>query len=436
MHQTASRAAAEETIVEDSGEEVEIEVDEEEENAENEESLLVQKSLARASMPHRYADQNLSPSHRRILQLRDWVEDRWATGHQVEDMMDAALLSLDRSATSPTRRERGREWFQLVECVVPKHDKPRSSEVQLTTLPPQRPQQRQWVRDVVEAIGCQLDAEGSEADTPSLMQRSLTGMARKPGSSPTVASILNGELQHMQDDAAGVAAADLLKVLRSRSGEIEEWCSIEAVLVAHSAGGGELQAQIDQGDVVCGLRPWTARWCSKLLGKARPGAGGELASSSHEGPARSHANAEAQFYDDREREEVQQQQQDEELYAWHVQQQAQAAQQDDRAAVLSNLGWSTRTARTVQVQVSSSQNEGAQPMVLRLRPGEHVHLKVEVQEQMDTEYLYQGVLQNSEDAKRRLQENEQTAREAEQERAMKKLKGQRTFNTADPEVRP
>ena len=80
--------------------------------------------------------------------------------------------------------------------------------------------------------------------------------------------------------------------------------------------------------------------------------GNEPASSSHEGPALDHAAAEARFYEDREREEEQQREEDEELYAWHVQRQAQAAQQNDRAAVLAHLGWSTRTVRTVQVQVS------------------------------------------------------------------------------------
>ena len=71
---------------------------------------------------------------------------------------------------------------------------------------------------------------------PSLTWRSLTGMARNSGRSPTTASVLNGELQHMQDDAARVAAADLLKALSARSEAIEDWSSIEAVLVAHSCG--------------------------------------------------------------------------------------------------------------------------------------------------------------------------------------------------------
>ena len=44
--------------------------------------------------------------------------------------------------------------------------------------------------------------------------------------------------------------------------------------------------------------------------------------------------------------------------------------------------------------------------------------------------------QNSDEARRRLHEDEQTACEAEQERAKKRPRGQRAFNTADPEVRP
>ena len=92
---TASRAAVEETTVEDSGEEVEIEVDVEDGSDENDENLMVQKSLRSYGKLERCAGQNLPESHRRILQLRDWAEDRWAEGHQVEDMMDAALFNLE-----------------------------------------------------------------------------------------------------------------------------------------------------------------------------------------------------------------------------------------------------------------------------------------------------------------------------------------------------
>ena len=148
----------------------------------------------------------------------------------------------------------------------------------------------------------------------------------------------------------------------------------------------------------------------------------------------------AQLYEDREREEERQRHEDAELYEWHEQQRARTAQLEDRATLAAHLGWSTRTTRAVRVQVADGQGARAQSLLLRLRPGERAQFRVEVDEVTDTEYLYQGEVQDPVVARQKLLEAEQAAVEAERETAAEaeqdRPRGRRTFRTADAEVRP
>ena len=210
------------------------------------------------------------------------------------------------------------------------------------------------------------------------------------------------------------------------------------MLVAHIAEGSALTVGLESGDLQCGLRAWSAKWVASLLGRERGARLQGAASSSDEPPGGQRGVHDEQPYAEREREEAQQQREDEELFEWHSREQARLAQAEDRAAVAANMGWSTRTSRTMEVTISASGSAStdAQTMVLRLRPGEQATLHMKVSESTRTEYLLGGEVQPEEVAQKQIQDAEEAAFQAEQNRVTKRPRTQRTFNTADEEVRP
>ena len=86
--------------------EVEVETD-------AEQSLLVQVE-AKLAGKNKAEKVQRNSAHEDILKLRDWLEDRWAAGDQVADMVDVARSHLWSSLRGPHDRVRGQEWVQLV----------------------------------------------------------------------------------------------------------------------------------------------------------------------------------------------------------------------------------------------------------------------------------------------------------------------------------
>ena len=205
---TASRAATTDGAVE-GDEEVEIEI--EGEDDEGDDTLLVQLGVQRAGGENKDLYATLPGPHRRLLQLRDWAEDKWMEGHQVADMLSLAWANVRRGTTKPRDLERAREWFELVACVIPRPLIAGPEEaVPEGALPPQ---QHEWAEEVARAIHGQILWEQQEAEPACMMQRSLTGMTRAAQARPQRAEQMNAELQQMQVDAAQVAAAELLQII-------------------------------------------------------------------------------------------------------------------------------------------------------------------------------------------------------------------------------
>ena len=207
-------------------EEIEVVIEEDEEN------LLMQMQ---AEVRAKAKDNPKAEAHRHLLQLRDWLEEKWVEGHQVEDMVQAAKDHIQSLLCGPSDRMRGREWFGIVQVVVPPAAHHDQSKVPWRWL---TPCQREWVLDVGNAILQLIQAE-KEEEKASLMQRTLTKLARESVASPPIAANLHSELQRMPEHVAQKAARELLARLKAAGMTGMDWGQIEAVLVAHSLVEGE-----------------------------------------------------------------------------------------------------------------------------------------------------------------------------------------------------
>ncbi|CAE7872476.1 unnamed protein product [Symbiodinium necroappetens] len=401
-------------------EEIEVEIDE------DEETLLMQ---TQAEAKARASGTPKNEAHRRLLQLRDWLEARWAEGHHVDDMVQAAMDHSQSLLRGSSDCARGREWFGLVQVVVPPIAHRGQGKVQWQWL---TPCQREWVQDVGNEILQLIQAE-KEEERASLMQRTLTKMTKESSANPPIAANLHAELQRMPEQFAQKAARELLSRLRAASMTGADWGQIEAVLVAHSL------IEVDEASgptCALNLREWTNQWYQEVLSR-RP-ASGNGASSSHEAvPVQPQAEAgQDPEVEARASEEEAQARADEELYKWHVRSAAREARREDRAAVLAHMGWSVTRTRRQWMDVVLHNGREEHKITVPVQDKETLKLQITPYETVGVEYRYQGVLQDPEVARRQLQNNMEEQYKQEVEREESSAKRRRGFNTEDPDIQP
>ena len=397
-------------------EEVEVEV-----APEGDETLLVQVSAsAGKARPHHSA-------HSEILRLRDWLEDRWAEGHQIYDMIQVARAHLDSILPNSQDRARGQEWLSLTCVVVPKEPRASFPTVEWAAI---SPSQREWVRRIGQAILQQVTKE-KEEEKSSLMQRTLTGVARQMAASPRLAADLHTELQNMPQDLAQRAAGELLRRLRTAQMEGPQWGQIEAVLVTHA-----LEEPRGVVRTSCEHRPdeWIHQWFQKVT--SQRGCAGSVASSSNDPMPPPMDADQDRAAEDREREEEKQRAEDEELYRWHQKKAAQDAQMEDRAIVLAHMGWSIRSKRkrwlTVEIQTAQEERK----MTVQLEAGQTAKLLLTPGESVENEYHYRGQVQDPVRAQQQILASTEAFFTEEAERSEKQAKVRQQFNTDDPGLRP
>ena len=218
--------------------------------------------------------------HEVITVLREELEKRWEEGQAVGGMLESLAWRLAQSpgVCESTRRM---EMLNLVAVVVPASE----WDPAVAAPPPLSPAQREWVANMEAAIQATAEQDARDGEETDLMQRSVTGMLASHKSHDLVRT-LHQELAERSDEEATTMATRLMRAIQAKATEIEEWESVQAVLVANTGKKGTSWC----GEMQSEQEAWVTKWMSRLLKRDLPRGSGrtrgqETATSSTDKPA-------------------------------------------------------------------------------------------------------------------------------------------------------
>ena len=426
----APMSSAPEDAPQELDEEFEVEVLEEEGD---ETGLMQEATGAAANSPA--ADPDASGQRgqlqKRLLQLREELEQRWVAGHEVRHAV-AAVRDIVTTTENEEIKEISLALLGQTAIVIPwKMEECRGGGMPLS------PATWRWVEAVAEVIMQLARQAGKENEESSLMQRTLPGLLSNAARGEvTHAQELNDELVRLTEEEATTLAMKLTRAVTPYQTAVSQWGDIRAVLVAHTGRKGAIH---------CGARlaeqeQWVSRWFDKLVKPKREPSnhtGEERASSSHEAADRPPHENEEPLEDQEDRLLETQRKEDEALFDWHQQELAREAQIQDRAALSAHMGWSHRPpTKRLRVTMEVSTRTGNKYSEVEVGPGDSVNVKLSVgMVDHGHEYLKHGKRQDPRTAMEELREEEERiargAVPAEDVSA-----GPVAFSTNDPVVRP